>query len=189
MKKFLGFLTVLLALVAHSAQANVTTNPVAPEKVLSVVTADWNEDGGFDRAVLIETEPTETELLIYLSGTPNQMKLAIRKPDVAWRGGLWGTQPKLEVNQVGSLVVVSGNEAIGRNRWMQKLTIVYRNKSFVVAGYTYNARDTLNLDYQLQCDVNFLTGKGIKNGKTFKTAMTAIPLAKWSSDAAPRECK
>ncbi len=164
-----------------------------PERVLAVVTSDWNGDGSFDRALLLvsKKEPDEVDLLIYLSSSdkPSDMRLAVRKANIAWRGAMWGTQPSLEVNERKSLIITSANEAIGRGRWTKKLTLVYRDKSFVVAGYTHHERDTLIPDSQSSCDVNLLTGGGIKNNKPFKTAARAVAVADWNEAAVARECK
>jgi hypothetical protein len=173
----------------HPVQAG--DNTVRPEKVLSVVTADWNDDGSFDRAILIasETESDQADLLIYLSDSPGTMRLAASKKNIAWRGAMWGTQPALESTGRGSLAIISANDAIGRNRWNQKLTVVYRNKAFAVAGYTYSDRDTLEPDVSSRCDVNFLTGKGVKNDKPFKMPAKAVSLADWSDASIPQECR
>jgi hypothetical protein len=114
---------------------NVTT--IRPETVLSVITGDWNRDGLFDRAILIEAEPTETDLLIYLSDAQGNMHLEIAKKNIAWRGAMWGTQPTLQTDRTGALELISGNEAIGRSRWTQKLTLAYQDGAFAIVGYTY----------------------------------------------------
>ena len=184
------YLIILIALVSSSFYAE--GKKVNPKNVLSVVTTDWNNDGGFDRAVLVinGAEPTQTELFIYLSdSTTSSMKLMVHKKDVAWRGVMWGTQPWIELTPQNSLTIHSLNEAIGRNRWEQVLTVAYRNDEFMVVGYTYGARDTLDLDYNLNCDVNLLTGNGIKNGESFSTSPKAIPLASWSDDLIPENCQ
>jgi hypothetical protein len=196
----LSFITTLdLRVITHILLVSVFYQPdvyagdisVRPQNVLSVVTADWNSDGSFDRAILIEseTEPDQSNLLIYLSESSGIMKLAIHKKDIAWRGALWGTQPTLETNEAQSLAVISANDAIGRHRWHQKLTVAYRNKTFVVAGYTYSERDTLAPDNESSCDVNFLAGKIIKNNKTLKISIHPITLADWSETSVPKDCQ
>jgi hypothetical protein len=177
--------------VFHDTRAADLT--VRPERVLAVVTSDWNDDGLFDRALLLisDKDSDEVDLLIYLSasGTAGDMRLAVHKRNVAWRGSMWGTQPSLEINDRKSLILTSGNDAVGRNRWMKKLTLVYRDKTFVVAGYTYSERDTLDLGKESSCDVNLLTGGGVRNRKPFKTAAKAVAVSEWSEAAVPRECK
>jgi hypothetical protein len=164
---------------------------VRSERVLSVVTADWNGDGAFDRALLIasETEPDQVDLMLYLSESSDNMRLVVSKKNIAWRGAMWGTQPALDLAGRGSLVITSANEAIGRNRWTQKLTVVYRDQAFVVAGYTYTERDTLAPGSSSSCDINFLTGRGVKNKKSFRTSAKAVALTNWSEASIPQECR
>jgi hypothetical protein len=156
-----------------------------------VVTADWNGDGRFDRALLVasETEADQVDLLLYISDSSTSMRLAVSRKNIAWRGAMWGTQPSLELSGRSSLVITSANESIGRNRWIRKLTVAYRDKAFVVAGYTYSEYDTLDVGAHSSCDINFLTGNGIKNKRPFKTAPKAVILADWSDASIPRECR
>lgn len=183
-------INVLLTGLMFQAAAYAVDNTVKPENILAVVTADWNEDGSFDRAILLasETETDQVDLLIYLSNSPNSMALAVSKKGIAWQGAMWGTLPTLESTDKNGLAIISANDAIGRNRWQQKLTVVYRNKAFVVGGYTYEDRDTLDLDASSTCDVNFFTGKGLKNKKSFKTLAKAVNLNDWSEASIPKEC-
>jgi hypothetical protein len=188
----LGTITgLLVGSLAYHHPVRASDDTVRPERVLSVVTADWNNDGAFDRALLIasETEPDEVDLLVYLSESTEIMRLAVSKKNIAWRGRMWGTQPALELTDRGSLVITSANEAIGRNRWSRKLTVVYRDKAFLVAGYTYTERDTLAPGAQSSCDINFLSGSGVKNKKPFKTTTKPVALMEWSEASIPQECR
>lgn len=178
-----------LALASAPALANES---ISPDKVISVVTTDWNSDGSVDRAVLVEGEE-DADLYIYLSapveGNWDARKLVLFKKDAAWQGGMWGTSPSLSLNEKGSLLVKSENDAIGRNRWSQTLTVALKNGVFVVAGYTYSDRDTLDPNAGGSCDVNILTGQGIRNKKRFKSAPRVIALADWNDESAPKECQ
>jgi hypothetical protein len=73
-----------------------------------------------------------------------------------------GQLPWLDVNGKGSLFIKSGNETIGRDRWRQTLTAVYRNNEFLITWIAYTARDTLDTERLVVCDLNFLTGKGLR---------------------------
>jgi hypothetical protein len=174
---------VAMALSVGPAGAEVL---VPTKDVLDVITAEWNEDGAADRAVLVANEDA-FDLYIFLStDAVDERALAVEALGLGWRGAMWGTQPALDLTDRQALKVHSGNEAIGRNRWQETLTILYRQGRFVVGGYTYVARDTLDLDYQYACDVNLFTGKGVFNGQAFTTdAAGAVPVEIWSTDEAP----
>ncbi len=192
-------LTVVFSVLAAGAQAQSGSQTLAPpvnirpDSVLSAVTSDWNGDGRMDRAVLVEGQEDQADLYIYLSADdPNggeRRDLALAKTGAAWKGAMWGTLPSLELNPKGSLLLKSGNDAIGRSRWSQTLTIVYRNGEFLVAGMTFDSRDTLEPKAVGHCDLNLLTGQGIRNGKTIKAASGQIKLADWSDDRRPKECE
>jgi hypothetical protein len=173
-----------------AAPSEVAVPDIPQDKVLSSVKADWNRDGVTDRAILAasEADPTETDLLIYLSDPSQKSRLALSKKNVAWRGAMYGTQPSLSVNPQGSLVVNSANDAIGRDRWSKKITAMYENGEFVVAGYTYSYHDTLDLSVGGTCDVNLLTGKGVRNNQEFRTTLKPMNLKNWTEDSEPKEC-
>lgn len=161
-------------------------------RVVSAATGDWNSDGMMDRAFLVagDNDEMDVALHIYLGELSSPLpKLEIIKPDLVWSGAMWGTTPSLTLGKSGSLEVHSQNEAIGRHRWNQTLTLAYRQGAFVVAGYTYNSYDTLDLNAGLSCDVNLLTGGGIKDKKSFKIPAKMTPLADWSADQVPAQCR
>lgn len=192
MKKIALGLLALVSLPAFAAES------VSPDSVLSAVTVDLNNDGGFDRAVLAEVTGPDgaagtTDLYIYLS-VPNELghdvrELALVKREAAWAGGMWGTLPSLEVASNGSLLLKSGNDAIGRGRWQQTLTIALRNKELTVVGLTYVSRDTLDPNGGGNCDLNLLTGNGTRNGKKIKASIKAGSLKNWDMENLPKECQ
>ncbi|ESQ89809.1 hypothetical protein ABAC460_10935 [Asticcacaulis sp. AC460] len=175
---------MLLLTVPTATLAQPAT--VAPESVISTITADWNEDGGFDRAVLVQSQDS-VDLIVYMSDG-DTMKPAAFAPGLVWSGSMWGTQPSLQLSPAGGLQVVSGNDAIGRSRWQQTLTLAWRNNQMVVAGVTTVSRDTLDLEAGGTCDVNFLTGKGTAMGKPVKVAAGGIAVADWTDDKVPVNC-
>jgi hypothetical protein len=158
------FCCLLLVLASAFAQGDT----FAARHIWDVVNADWNEDGRFDKALLAinPDDSSQVDLYLYLSSEKGLL-LATYVPAVAWHGEMFGTQPDLDVNARGSLLIYSQNDAIGRNRWRETITVAYREGQFVVAGYTYTSRDTLDLDNTMSCDVNLLTGQGVLNGEAF----------------------
>lgn len=172
-----------------AAAAKEAPKLIRPELVLSVTTADWNNDGSVDRALLVRNEDN-ADLFIYLSTGPDaSLQLAAYEKGFAWTGILFGTLPQLALtSNPAALQLISENDAVGRDRWKQALTLVYRDKTFLVAGYTFDYRDTLDPDNVKTCDLNLLTGKGVGNGKPFTSTTRAMPIARWTSETTPQGC-
>lgn len=184
-----GLLLLVPALILSSV-VSAETVKVSPDLVLSSITADWNEDGFQDRAVLIDDEEGSTELALYLSnGGTGQRDLVAFLPKFAWKGLAWGTQPSLVLAGNGSLQVNSENSAIGRDRWSQTVTLSYRDGEWLVTGYTLTTYDTLDPDNATSCDVNILTGKAVKNGKNLKTAARRVSVFDWNEESKPAVCE
>jgi len=179
-------LSLVLAWLAATAGPALGQPMVAAQDVLAAITADWNEDGRFDRAVLV-AEEGEADLYVFLS-EEGRLRLAAHKPGFAWAGAMWGTLPTLALNPAGSLQVVSGNQAIGRSRWQETVTIAYRGGRLVVAGFTFKAYDTLEPGLTRDCDANFLNGRGLLDGAPFAVPTPAQPLTEWSTEDVPPEC-
>lgn len=172
---------------ATAAQAESDYSRVIDTETLSF------EDGDTDRAALVENGDSGADLYIYRSLEPARdltkpTKPTLVKKDAAWSGGMWGTRPSLETNAKGSLLIKSENTGIGRDRLTQTLTIIYRNKEFIVAGLTRDAYDSLQPNSEHSCDLNFLSGKGKKDGKAIEVKYPAKKLADWSDGDLPKEC-
>ena len=162
----------------------------SPKQVLAEVSADLNGDGVADRAVLLhDADGDDVDLAIYLSTggkTPSQPSLY--KAAFGWTGAMAGSEPEISVNKAGSLVVVFQNDAIGRDRWRQQFTIAFRGGALVVAGYDYQARDTLQPGHGGSCGLNFLARRGARNGKPIKLSDKPTRLSDWTDKSAPAAC-
>jgi hypothetical protein len=189
-----GILALIIGLTAAPtacfSQAAVS---IVPDSIISVASSDWNGDGAADRAILAEGAPGEADLYIYLS-TPAQAnnpprELALAKQHVAWRGEMAGTEPSLELSSRGSLLLKSGNQSIGRDRWEQTLTVAYRNDQFVIAGLTLEVRDTLDHSVGGNCDLNLLTGQGTRNGRRVDIGAQTILLSTWEDERRVELCR
>ncbi|MEM7068911.1 MAG: hypothetical protein AAF478_08505 [Pseudomonadota bacterium] len=173
--------------VACSANAAEPAFPL--DKVLSAV-SDY-QDSTYYRAILVQGQE-DADLYIFTRPDYENFVLTVRAPNIAITG-IGGTDAYLKRNEAGNLQVISQNSAIGRHRWEQILTIVYRNEQFIVGGYTYSYYDTLEVDENGEvltgeCDVNLLTGKGIIDGEKFQTKLKAFPVKEWTFETAPNEC-
>ena len=180
-------LILSLCLLATATSAQMF---IEPWRVISSLTYDWDSDGLQDRAVLAEVENPDSfatlDLFIYRED-PDQFGFieAQRIRDIAWQGRMWGTHATMVLNDAGSIQIVSGNEAIGRGRWNEILTIAYRDEAYRLAGFYNDWRDTLELDDNGSCDVNMLNGKAevrVGEGELLKVSHTIppLPLELWS---------
>lgn len=177
---------ILLLLISQTAIAD--TIQVDPVDIIDVLSEDWNGDGTVDRAVLVKGD-IDADLYLYLSRPDGTIGLSEIGRSIAWHGAMAGTLASLENGTSGSSFYLhSQNDSIGRNRWSNKLTIAIRNDLGLVAGYTHNSRDTLNLDDNFMCDLNLLNGRGLRNGIAFKSPGQRVSISDWSTERLPREC-
>jgi len=74
------------------------------------------------------------------------------------------TNARLSVNRSGSVLISSNNQNFpSRDMWNRTLTVSLRNNYFVLSGFTLDYTDTAK-GKTLNCDLNLLTGRGIRNG-------------------------
>ncbi len=186
---------LILLSLATAAHAGDT---VPPGSVIDAAIGDWNKDGKADLALLAAPagdEQAENPIGIYIYLRDDEhslLKLAASAPAKIWGniepGGVVGQEPSISALPNGSIAIVSQNDSIGRDRWEQTLTLAYRNNSFVVAGYTYASRDTLEPDDSHSCDYNVLTGKVTKDGKTLKADARTVSIQDWQDDIGQKAC-
>lgn len=174
--------------VSHATPAVNTTLPI--DRVLSVVTTDWNEDGLADRAILLAGKEDNADFYLFEGNDYSESAaktLITARPALVWMGSMWGTKPELKLGPKNALQIISQNESIGRDRWNETLTVIRRNGVYVVAGYTYNSRDTLDPDAYSTCDINYLNGKALVNGKSVKHRLPLQTLQAWQGNL-PKIC-
>jgi hypothetical protein len=188
MTRLTRFLTIAALSATTAAQAEPDYSRVLASETLSF------EGGDTDRAVLVENGDAGADLYIYRNLEPARdlatpAKPLLVKKNAAWSGAMWGTRPSLEANGKGGLLIKSENAGVGRDRWSQTVTVAYRNKELIVAGFTRESYDTLDPNAAHSCDLNFLSGKGKRDGKSLDIKTQVRKLADWSDEAAPKECK
>ncbi len=181
--------------IAAATVLSFLATPALAQTILSSLTFDLNGDGLPDRAELVQEAPEgDATLDIYVGLPGGGSRLAVHTPDLVWVGSaVAGQQPELQISDYGSLQVLSMNQAIGRDRWVQTLTIAFRQGRFKLAGYTYGWWDTLDVSNDGTCDINLLNGKGelflgeerVKT--TFRTSLRAMPVEDWDR-AIPKVC-
>lgn len=181
-------LVALMPLSVYSAQKSPSLSQVIDAKYF-----DMNNDTDMDSAVLVEKSDSDADLYIFTGQTnpktgDYKRTLAASMKGQIWHGRFFGTHASLGQKENGSLLVHAENDAIGRFRWHQQLTIAYRDGQFKVVGVTYDAYDTIDLN-SVECDYNLLTGKGTLNGKNVDVSLKPIPIGEWKDSTLPKECR
>ncbi|WP_077961553.1 hypothetical protein [Ensifer adhaerens] len=183
---------LILPLLFLFSTAASATEVIDPARIVSAAIGDWNKDGSQDLALIVRpTEGSDDDngVYLYLAGDDGALTLKSSITNKVWgQFELAGQSPSIAALPSGSLLITSHNDAVGRDRWEQKLTVAYRNFEFVVAGYTYSSYDTLDPDNTSQCDLNVLTGKGKSNDKPVATKGELVLLKDWSDDRGQKAC-
>lgn len=191
------FAGLIVALGAGAALAD----PIETNDIVAAVTGDFNKDGAQDLALLVRTDE-DMDLRFFLQDKDG---MYLKPAGVALKK-VWGTaapdstvgqEPELVAMPNGSIQVITKNEAIGRDRWHQTLTLAYRNTDFIVAGFTYSYYDTLEPENSGNCDLNVLTGKGVASkgdgkGGEIKLKISVqpefMPFKDWPDDGGMKAC-
>jgi len=183
--------------LALTAAFTARAEQIDAARIVDATTGDWDGDGRVDLALLVAPADSagddQTGVYIYLRDSDHELlRLSLSAPNKIWGStnadGVFGQEPSLKAIGKSSIAIQSQNSAIGRDRWDQTLTVAYRNKQFVVAGYTYNHYDTLDPNAGGSCDYNALTGELQKNGKDVKAWPRVIPIAQWNDETGQAIC-
>ncbi|CAA6802931.1 MAG: Unknown protein [uncultured Thiotrichaceae bacterium] len=182
-------ITLLTFLSSNVSLAKTNMPPhIHGEDLVGFLMEDFNDDGALDKAVLVRGNE-DVDLYIYLSDDSGEMKLVVYNSGIVWSGIMYGTVPSLTQHpKTKSIILEAGNQAIGRGRWIQKLTISYRDDEFVVSGFTHESYDTLDPENSHSCDYNLLTGKAVVDKKPAKLIKKHITLEDWDQALLPEVC-
>lgn len=185
-------LAIAALLSATALFGEAVAQALAPEELFDAAIGDWNRDGRPDLAVLAQsdTDNGDTSLLIYFreDAEDGVLKLVFSAEDMLWGSGgsrrFHGQEPSLKALDNGSLAITEQNWSVGRERWTSTATVAWRGERFIVAGYTFNAFDTLQEEEPLNCDLNLLTGRGVVNDRAISFPASSIALRDWTSENA-----
>lgn len=172
-----------------------------PEQITSVATGHLTgEKDAPDVAMLVAPSPDSDAdyTLVILSprdgGWEGDLQVLATYENAVWGGvgEIVGNKPSVSFSPAGSLLLHSHNEAIGRNRWTQILTLAWRDGALVVAGFTWSEYDTLDPEASMACDVNLLAGKAelTRNGATAKVepGPRRLTFEGWLAEGSPNLC-
>jgi hypothetical protein len=182
MKLAFVYAVLFVALAVTAIDAHAEEEPTM--RVIHEITLDIDHDGRIDRAALVKREVgSSADLLIYLATGDERLDLS-RPPTILKKDLANGHVMGLESNGKGSLQINFGCGGCS-NDVETKLTIVHRAGEFWVAGFSYGWETR---DWGTgSCDINFLTGKGIRSSELAKSRpiearFTRIKLADWSGE-------
>lgn len=164
----------------------------AEDSIVDAAMGDIDGDGRQDLAIL--TLPTgksrnDVGIAVYLRDpTLPTLKRTILLPARFWGTSSAGQQPQIAILENRSITVHTENMAFGRQHWERTYTLVWRNARMLVAGFTYTFNDTIDHDQAGSCDLNLLTGRGIRNGEQITTGRQRIDLADWDDSFGLSAC-
>ena len=178
------------------AALTLTSSPaLAAGQIVNAAVGDFNRDGAPDLVTLTADpeEPTEIGIAVYLRDKDRNILFpTLAAPRLFWgsaaKDSFTGQEPEIAATATGSIRVTTKNNAIGRHRWEQTLTIAHRDGGFVVAGFTYSHYDTIDPDTGGSCDLNLLTGAGLRDQKPLKAKPQRIALADWKGELGLAAC-
>ncbi len=154
-------LLIATLMTTNSLYAGNTNSQPQLDKVVASLNVDLDGDHYVDTAILAKPEKqAQEDLDLWIKLSSDNQYYKVEGLVIDMNGGMAGQGTELKTNSAGSLQVYSYNEAIGRSRWEETTTFAYRGGKVVLAGYTHNMRDTLDLSF-LQCDINLLTRRGV----------------------------
>lgn len=150
-------LSLLLFLVAAPATAQEVP------ALIAALTGDWDGNGALEAVVLVAGVDGEANLIVYDNDGYSGLTPVLVLEGVVFAGPMAGQAPSLTPSLAlqgeAGFVLSSEQTAVGRTPWSQSLTLVWREGSFVVAGYGYGFYDRLDLSHYGDCTVDLLTGQ------------------------------
>ena len=160
--------------------------------------------GAFSAFVMKDASNEEgnARLVVYLEHPDNfgEMVKVVDNNKFIWSGLMAGTEPSLSVNRKNSLMIETGNDAVGRGAWHETVTakVLASSGKVEVIGYDYSDFDKLGIDDGHSCSYNFLTGQA--TAKIFKARTDkvierkvkgikkTISLNDWTEESKPKDC-
>ncbi len=185
----------ILAIALLSATAQASDQPMvdlpSDDQVIQSIEFKGKEGVKAQAAIIRMDEESDPSLMI-THQKPNDVRyyhvLDNEKLGLSV-GGMADTESSLAVAPNGSLQIKQQNASVGRNRWKRTLTISFRKGAYVVSGFTYAERDTLEPNSGGSCDYNLLTGKGTRDLKKVKVKAKSLPLASLEDSEKLYSCK
>lgn len=145
------FAATLIALPARA-------DPPPIGALIAAISLDWNGDGSLDAATLTRAAEGMADLTLYRGGGLYGLDPVLSLPGVIFAGPMAGQAPGFAEGTGTGFAILTEQTGIGRTPWFRRVTVAYRDGGFLVAGFTYDFYDRLDLGHFGTCDVNLLTG-------------------------------
>lgn len=194
------FVTVL-AVIAHLLGASACLAQDKDEDdVKWDVTSDLDGDGMLDRASIVHAPDGGTSDLHIFLGASSTKTGDDAAPDIIKKAIVHGTVLAFESREKATLTLMSCTGCTSISALEQTLTVVYRNRTFMIGRYTRGWELTTRfangeVDVLMGgCSIDFLTGEGrvsegLEDAKPVKERFKPIALASWSDTIRPAICK
>lgn len=166
-KKFLAIAVVITA--AGTARAGDYSD------VLGAINA---YGGGEISTLVLAGAPDADYASLYVYTGPYKKPL-VKAIDLVFKDA-WHL-PSIKGTDNGSILIESGVDAGTRDHWKETLTLSFRDGGLLLSGYTYIWMDTFDPSNHTECDLNLLTGKGVRNGKAITFDVKASSIGEWDS--------
>lgn len=177
MKRLLTFAAFLGSLSSFAAQETQFFDGFSDEQIIQSVEFS-GEPGVKAQAAIVRMDEDSAPRLIIVHQKPNDARyhVVLDNSALGLSVGMAGMESNLDVAGNGSLRIEQQNDSVGRNRWKRTLTVSFRKGGYVVSGFTYVFRDTLDPNGAGSCDYNLLTGRGTRNDEPVKVTAQALDL-------------
>ena len=174
--KYISVFFLFIIPMALHASSNIIIEGIDPSDI--VQTLDFKGPSEYRTTAAIVKRKDENGynnvnlLILSTDKKTGKTSIVVENPDVGLNDGSGMIeQSQLATNKNGSLQIINKNSSVGRDRYEETLTIVYRDNTYIVAGITIYYNDTAVLSEE-NCDYNLLSGKTINSysleGKVIK---------------------
>lgn len=174
------------ALFCHASPA------LANDVIIDAAMGDIDGDGSKDMVTLTLPEGREGSdvgIVVYLRNAGGAaLNKTIELPACFWGTSSAGQQPEVAILRNRSITVHTQNTGFGRSHWERTYTLAWRKGALIVAGFTYAFYDTIDHDQSGRCDINLLTGRGVRDDKTIADGGQRVPLADWEDSFGLAAC-
>ncbi|MCB1406042.1 MAG: hypothetical protein KDK01_07200 [Rhodobacteraceae bacterium] len=126
-------------------------------RLIAALSGDWNGDAQPDAVLLVQSAEGLADVQVHLGGFRG-LDPVLTVPGAIYVGPMGGQAPSLAARDETSFVIAFEQTGFGRTPWMASLVIAYRGGGFVVAGYSYDFYDRLDLGHYGRCDVDLVSG-------------------------------